>query len=315
MERVEEIARLFPDFLRPLWQDALRRAEGLREIRLRMGRPALLRCGGSEWFLRKDGCGLTRKPQEGLCLREREIEAVWNHICGYSPYAYEDEIRQGYLTVPGGHRVGLAGQVVQEGRDAVRTIRHISGLNIRVSRQIFGAADGLLPYLYEERQFRNVMLISPPGCGKTTLLRDLIRQVSDGNRYGAGRTVGVVDERSELAGSYLGKAQNDLGMRTDVMDACPKALGMLLLLRSMSPDVIAVDELGGEADVRALEDAACSGVGLMVTVHGAGTEDIRRRAILQALLQKRLFDRFAVLTRTGGVCRIAAVYDGAFRPC
>ena len=116
-----------------------------------------------------------------------------------------------------------------------------------------GAADGILPKLYKKGKFQNTLIVSPPGFGKTTLLRDLIRQISDGNTYGAGLRVGVVDERSELAGSYLGRPQNDLGMRTDVLDGCPKAQGMLLLLRSMSPQVIAVDELGEETDRRALQ--------------------------------------------------------------
>ncbi|NLL80242.1 MAG: stage III sporulation protein AA [Clostridiales bacterium] len=314
MAKKDEILGLFPDYLREMWQEALQKVESLQEIRLRNEKPVLLSDGRREWFIRKDG-RLTEQAEGAFRMGEKELEAVLNHVCQYSLYAYEDEIRQGYLTVPGGHRIGLAGQVVLEGKEKIRTIKHISYMNIRISREVFGAADSLLPFLYERGNFRNVMLISPPGCGKTTVLRDLIRQVSDGNRYGEGRTVGVVDERSELAGAYLGRAQNNLGIRTDVLDACPKSIGMLLLIRSMSPKIIAIDELGEREDMEAVKQAALSGIGLMVTVHGEGIEDIKRRLFLQDILKKRLFKRFVVLHKENGQCRIKDIYDEELKSC
>lgn len=313
MAKKEEIQGLFPDFLRHMWDRVFEQIEGLQEIRLRNGRPILLYDGRREWYLQESG-RLTISAAEGFCMGERELQAVLSHICQYSLYAFEDEIKQGYLTVAGGHRIGLAGQAVLEG-DRIRTIKHISYMNIRISREIRGAADSLLPFLYERGKLCNIMLISPPGCGKTTVLRDLIRQVSDGNRYGEGRTVGVVDERSELAGSYLGKAQNDLGMRTDVLDACPKSLGMLMLIRSMAPRVIAIDELGDQEDIQAIQQAALSGIGLMVTVHGEDMEDIRRRFFQQDLLKKGLFKRFVVLKKEQGRCMIGGIYNEEFQPC
>lgn len=313
MDRKEEIQGLFPDFLRGMWDKVFEQMERLQEIRLRNGRPILLYDGRKEYYLKADG-QITAVPAEGFCMGERELQAVLSHICQYSLYAFEDEIKQGYLTVPGGHRIGLAGQVVLEG-EHIRTMKHISYMNIRISREIRGAADSLLPFLYERGNFCNVMLIAPPGCGKTTVLRDLIRQVSDGNRYGEGRTVGVVDERSELAGSYLGKAQNDLGMRTDVLDACPKSLGMLLLIRSMSPRVIAIDELGDKEDIQAMQQAALSGIGLMVTVHGEDTEDIKRRLFMQDILKNRLFQRFVVLKKERGRCMVGGIYNEEFQSC
>lgn len=202
----------------------------------------------------------------------------------------------------GGHRIGLSGQAVLENENSLRTLKNISFVNIRVAHEIRGVADKILPELYKAGRFQNTLIVSPPGFGKTTLLRDLIRQLSDGNAYGPGLRVGVVDERSELAGSYRGRPQNDLGMRTDVLDACPKALGMLLLLRSMSPQVIAVDELGEEQDLRVLHMAASGGCSLLATVHGAGEADAARR--LGGEYMREMFARIVILKGRGRMeCR------------
>ncbi len=311
---IEDLPELFPDYLRYLWRDVPDRVPALKEIRLRCGAPVVLLDGGQEWFLRENG-ELCRQSEHGMVLAPEDMEAVLRHLCKDSLYAYTDEIRQGFLTVSGGHRVGIAGQVVLEQDHTIRTIKHISYLNIRIAREWYGAADELLPYLYAGKQFQNVMLISPPGCGKTTLLRDLIRQVSNGNPYGAGMTVGVVDERSELAGSYRGIPQNDVGIRTDVMDACPKTIGIVLLLRSMAPQVLAVDELGTKEDVKAVEQAAVSGVKLMLTVHGDSEEDIKKHLFLKELWEQRLIKRYVLLGKEQEKCIIRGIYDEEWKPC
>ena len=154
--------------------------------------------------------------------------------------------------------------------------------------------------MYEHGKLKNILIISPPGCGKTTLLRDIIRQVSDGNSYGVGQSVGVVDERSEIAGSWQGLPQNDIGMRTDVLDGCPKTRGMLLLLRSMSPGVIAIDELGGEEDIRALRMASFCGTGLLATIHGEGIRDVEERFLQKGLWEKDMFDIYVILGKEQG---------------
>lgn len=270
------LLQLFPLEKRGFWKNVADRQEMLQEIRLRANKPIIVIRKGRECFLDENGT-FTDNRGNACYVTEKELDALLKHICHYSPYAFEDEIRRGFITVAGGHRVGIAGQVVLEGESAVRTIKHISYMNIRISHQIKGVADRILPYIYENGRIKNTLIISPPGCGKTTLLRDIIRQVSDGNDYGTGISVGVVDERSEIAGSYMGVPQNDVGIRTDVMDACPKVLGMMLLLRSMAPGVIAIDELGGREDMEALRQAAYCGSRIVATVHGMGIEDYAKK--------------------------------------
>lgn len=295
------ILQMFPSGHRALWQRVAREQGSIQEIRLRAGQPVIIHRKGEELFLTDTG-ELSRKPSEGHLATGRELSQMLEHICHYSPYAYEEELRQGFITVGGGHRVGVAGQAVMEADGRVRTFKNISYLNIRVSHQMRGAADGVLPGMYRRGRLCSALIVSPPGCGKTTLLRDLIRQISDGNAYGQGMTVGVVDERSELAGSFLGKPQNDMGMRTDVLDGCPKDIGMLLLLRAMSPQVIAIDELGGEGELRALGQAAACGCRILATVHGEDRQDVEYRFGLGAEFWERLFDVFLVLGKEDGRC-------------
>lgn len=293
---MDSLIRIFPQKRRAFWQKTADNGENVCEIRLRVDRPVIIETTRGDFFLNDSG-EWQEHPYGAHIVREAEIRELIARLCQDSVYAYADEIRQGFLTVEGGHRIGLCGQAVLENEAGLRTQKNISFVNIRVSHEIRGAADAILPQLYRAGIFQNTLIISPPGFGKTTLLRDLIRQISDGNPYGPGLRVGVVDERSELAGSYLGRPQNDLGMRTDVLDACPKAVGMLLLLRSMSPQVIAVDELGEEADRQALHKAAASGCALLATLHGADEADAGERLGEEWLRQ--MFDRLVILRGRG----------------
>ncbi|WWR14874.1 stage III sporulation protein AA [Lachnospiraceae bacterium JLR.KK008] len=310
----EEILGLFPDFLRGLWQNIASQADSLQEIRLRADKPVTVLLGQRECFLGKDG-GTTADEGQAYRIRARELEAVLNHICRYSVYAYEEELRQGFLTVPGGHRIGVAGQAVADEDGGIRKLKHISYMNIRIAHEIIGAADRVMPYLYEKGRFLSGMIISPPGCGKTTMLRDIIRQVSDGNPYGGGRCVGVVDERSEIAGSYMGVAQNNIGIRTDVLDGCPKAAGMMMLIRSMSPKVVAVDEIGSMEDVQALMQVLRCGSSLIVTAHGSSMEEMREKRYIGQLLAQQEFRRFIVLGRKKDKCVVEGIFDEDYRLC
>ncbi|MCM1135893.1 MAG: stage III sporulation protein AA [Clostridium sp.] len=276
MTKQEEILRIFPQSMQDKWKQALGFADKLQEIRLGVGLPVRLCISGEESFLSKKG-ELSGESKNAWHITERELDEIVNNICRHSMYAFENEIRQGFLTVPGGHRVGMAGQVALNESGRVRNITRIRFLNIRISHEVVGAADGVMPYLYEGSRFLNTLLISPPGCGKTTMLRDMVRQISAGNPWGRGRQVGVVDERSEIAGSFMGVPQNDLGIRTDVLDGCPKVEGMMLLMRSMAPAVVAVDEIGGIEDMRAIFQILQCGSSIAATLHGSSMEDVKRR--------------------------------------
>ena len=272
----------------------------VQEIRLRAGQPLRMLCGSREKVLPSD-----EKPH---IITKEEIRETMEYVSHYSLYAYENELRQGFLTVEGGHRIGVAGKVIIE-KEKVKNIQYISSVNVRVSHEMLGCADRLLPYITKNRQVCHTLIISPPCCGKTTLIRDLIRQISDGNEYVKGCSVGVVDERSELGGCYLGIAQNHLGSRTDILDCCPKADGMIMLIRSMSPQVIAVDEIGTSEDIHAIEYAMQCGCKLIASVHGLDMDEATRKPVLGELIRRRMFERYVVLGSGKHPGEIRGVYD------
>ncbi len=272
----------------------------LQEIRLRTAQPFMIVYGGEEKILPD-----IRQPH--IVTRD-EMRETMDYISHYSLYAYSNELKQGFVTIEGGHRVGVAGKVITE-QDKVKNIQYISSVNIRISHEVIGCSDRLLPYITKDRQICHTLFISPPGCGKTTMIRDLIRQISDGNDYIDGCSVGVVDERSELGGCYMGIAQNNLGKRTDILDCCPKVSGMLMLIRSMSPRVIAVDEIGSGEDVRAVEYAMQCGCKLIASVHSLDMEEALKKPVLGDLIRKRVFERYVVLGRKEHPGVIREIYD------
>ncbi len=302
-----QIQDLFSGNIRQMLVEARPDYERLYEIRLRVGRPLFLIFDEGECFLRRKGC-------EPYMVTQEDLKETLEYVSGYSLYAYEDEIRQGYLSVRGGHRVGVTGKVILDG-NRIRGMKYISCINVRLAHQKPGCADPVMPYIHTKNGPRHTLIISPPRCGKTTILRDVIRQVSNGYGDVEGLTVGVVDERSELAGCCRGIPQNDLGMRTDVLDGCPKAEGMQMLLRSMSPAVVAVDELGREEDFRAVESVIHCGCKLLATAHGNSIEDILSQPFFRKLADQKVFERYIVLERSGRPGVIRGIYDREGRLC
>lgn len=304
----QSILQIFPDINRDFFRFVAEREHKINEIRLRCERPILVLEGHKEWFLNREGV-YTDKLSEATLISREGLERIIQHICKYSLYAFEEEIRQGFITVAGGHRIGLVGQVVLENNKNIRTIKHICGLNIRVSHQIKGVGQSVLPYLYEKGMLKSTLIVSPPGCGKTTLLRDLIRSISNGNEYAEGMTVGLVDERSEIAGSYMGQPQNDVGIRTDVLDACPKINGMMLLLRAMSPRVIAIDELGHREEMEVVRQVSNCGVKMLATMHGNSLDDVWRREGMEQILNEKGFELLLILGRKQDRYIVKGIYQ------
>jgi len=267
----------------------------LQEIRMRIGKPLLVIKNGIEYYSLPDG-SLVNEKKDALTIDERMLSETLQVFTSYSLYAYEEELRQGFLTIQGGHRVGISGKVVVENGE-IKTVKSISSINVRMAHEIKGCADMIMDYLTYNNQVLNTLIISPPGAGKTTLLRDIIRQLSDGTRVMKGVTIGLVDERSEIAACYRGSPQNDIGIRTDVLDCCPKQLGMSMLLRSMSPEVIAVDEIGSQKDYEGLKSCMYSGCKILATVHGNNYDDLLNKPVLSVLVGSGYFERYIILNK------------------
>lgn len=309
MRAIDEknVQNLFAENIRKLLIEEKPDYDSIYEIRLRTGKPLFLVYSGGERCLKIKG-------REPYLVTGQDLKETLEYVSGYSLYACEDEIRQGYISVQGGHRIGVAGKVILDGNH-IRGMKYISCINVRLSHQVPGCADAVMPYIQDGEHLSHTLIISPPRGGKTTLLRDVIRQLSNGREDIPGVTVGVVDERSELAGSWQGIPQNDLGLRTDILDACPKAEGMQMLVRAMSPDVVAVDELGREEDFRAVESVIHCGCCLIATAHGNSLEDVLRQPFFQKLKEMEIFERYIVLGGRNQVGAIKGIYDGKGKPC
>ena len=255
------------------------------EIRLRRGRRAQLIFAEHTRVL-------------GCIVGEAELEYTLRLASRASIHTVLPQLRQGFLALPGGHRLGVCGTVcLREGE--IHSISPLSGLNIRLARAVPGIGKEVLERLCVGGEFVSTLVLAPPGGGKTTLLRDVIRCLSDGIGSAPHR-VGLVDERGEVAAMRQGMAQLDVGENTDVMDGCPKARGLIMLLRGMNPQVLAADEITAEEDVQAIRLAAGCGVRLLCTAHAAGREDLSRRPLYRGLIEAGIFHRLLTIRVESG---------------
>jgi len=286
-ERYIEAAELLPF----RWQRAAKalpaEQKGLaEEFRLRAGHPVTVLLPEGELPLDGGGLRVTAGDLEQMCDR----------LTGYSRYAATETLRQGYLTAEGGFRVGVCGTAVMDG-GVITNLRSISSMTVRLNRQRIGIGEQVYRQLYTEKRLPNALILSPPGLGKTTLLRDVIRLLSDGTEDLTPRRVAVVDERGEIAVMQQGEAQMDVGRHTDVLDGCPKAVAIPILLRSCNPQIIAVDEITAREDLAAMAAAANCGVAMLATIHAADQEELRSRPLFRELLEQGVFQKTVTIRR------------------
>ena len=286
---MDEILRYFPNKIYQIFSNLLQEnpqiANELQEIRIRVDKPIILKLMEKDLILQYN-------------ILQAEILQIVERLCENSIYAYKNQICEGFITIKGGHRVGLTGScVIENGK--ITNIKYISSLNIRIAREIKNCSTRILREIIdiENKTIYNSIIVAPPGRGKTTILRDIIRRLSDGIEEinFRGKTCGVVDERGEIAAMYKGAPQNDVGIRTDIIENVSKNKGIHMLIRTMAPEIIACDEIGSKEDVEAIHYALYSGVKGIFTMHGKNVEDIKNNKQIYELIENREIQKIIFL--------------------
>ena len=280
---IDNILKCFPNHIREVLRNSID-ANILEEIRVRNNLPLILKLGENEKVLEYK-------------ITTEDINYIFQKICENSIYTYQNQIANGFITIKGGNRVGIVGTaVIKDGQ--VTNFNYISSLNFRISRQIIGCSNSIINKIIdtENNSIYNTLIISPPGMGKTTLLKDIIRNISNGiDGMFEGINVTVVDERGEISATYKGIMQNDLGIRTDVINDMPKSIGMKMAIRSMSPKVIVADEIGNIQDSEAIKYAMCCGVKGIFTAHGRNIEEVMKNPELKDLIANKIFEKIITI--------------------
>lgn len=311
----EAVLQFFPADLRQILERLpVNLQSKVIEIRLRINQPLEINFDQESSFIAANGMPAPESAK-GVVIGPEIMKKLLHSVTTGSWYALEEELIQGFLTLPGGHRVGFTGHALQE-NGQIRFIRNIGSVNFRIAKALKGIARPVLPLLWKDGRFLKTLIISPPAAGKTTLLREIIREVSYGDiRLNLpGLHVGLVDERSEIAGSYQGVAQLDVGPRTDLLDGAPKKEGIYLLLRAMNPDLIATDEIGTEDDVRVISDVINAGVSFLATAHARNITEAILRPGLKRILETGSVERLITLSNRLGSGTIESVKAGISAP-
>lgn len=268
--------------------------EKLQEIRIRVNKKAILKYDDKEVIT-------------NFIPNESNMIEILHRLCENSIYSFQSQICNGFVTLYGGHRVGITGHVVMN-NGKINNINYISGLNFRIAKEIIGASNDLLRYVIENGEIQNSLIVSKPGNGKTTLLRDLVRNLSN-----MGYTVSLIDERGEIAAMYNGVPQNDVGLRCDVLDNVTKSLGMKIAVRTMSPDIIVSDEIGTKEDVEAINYGVLSGVHGIFTAHGNSIMDIKLNENLNKLYEEKIFNKIIFLEKMGKIRDVYGLENNLYK--
>ena len=267
------------------------------EIRLRKGLPLVINFSEKSCFLTDVG-NPTNSIRNAVIITDADIKEALELIVKSSLYTAENSLKQGFVTVEGGNRIGISGSAVITD-NKISSLKNISGLNYRIAKEICGVADNVIDNIYRNGKVLNTLIISPPCCGKTTILRDIARSLSE-----KGIKVSVADERNEISAISCGKLGFNLGYSLDVLEGASKTEAFRILIRSMSPQVIITDELGGDEDYYAIKKAICSGVSVIATVHA----DSRETFLKSHLDFNNLFNCYITLNRSNGPGTIGEIY-------
>lgn len=269
----------------------------VQEIRIRANNPIVIKCMGENYYVNKFGNAVKHCGDDLYIVSEEQINLSFKRMCDYSIYAYQDQINNGFITLKGGHRVGICGTTIEKNNEIIN-ITKITSLNVRICHFISHVADELINSLLKEK-LRSILICGCPGSGKTTLLRDLVNQIASG-KLGKFYNISVMDERFEIAYGFL-------SCPIDVFGGCKKSKGMMMALRTMSPDIIVCDEIGTNQEVEAISNALNSGVKFIATIHAESEHDVYKKNQVQKLLSLGVFDSIVILDSSEKLSKIKKI--------